>query len=40
MSTAQAQTSPKMKMTTEIPAGIAISDTVGTRLGTLMKEVV
>ena len=35
ISTAQAQTSPKMKMTTEIPAGIAIPDTVETRLGTL-----
>ncbi|HSQ83023.1 MAG TPA: DUF1254 domain-containing protein, partial [Casimicrobiaceae bacterium] len=34
-STAQAQTPPKMKMTTDIPAGIAIPDTVETRLGTL-----
>jgi hypothetical protein len=36
-SIAQAQTSPKMKMTTEIPAGIAIPDTVGSRLGTLTE---
>lgn len=34
-STAQAQTPPKMEMTTDIPAGIAIPDTVETRLGTL-----
>src|SRR5512147_690904 len=34
-STAQAQTPPKMRMTTEIPSGIAIPDTVETRLGTL-----
>src|SRR5512139_2440297 len=34
-STPQAQTPPKMKMATDIPAGIAIPDTVSTRLGTL-----
>lgn len=34
-SAAQAQTQPKMKMTTEIPAGIAMPDKVDTRLGTL-----
>ena len=34
-STAQAQIPPKMKMTTDIPAGIAIPDKVETRLGTL-----
>jgi hypothetical protein len=34
-STAQAQTPPKMKMTTEVPSGIAIPDSVETRLGTL-----
>ena len=33
--TAQAQTAPKMKMTTEVPPGIAIPDEVNTRLGTL-----
>jgi hypothetical protein len=33
--TAQAKTPPKMKMTTEIPAGIAMPDKVETRLGTL-----
>ena len=33
--TAQAQTVPKMKMTTDIPAGIASPDKVETRLGTL-----
>jgi hypothetical protein len=33
--TAQAQFSPKLKMTTDIPAGIAIPDSVETRLGTL-----
>src|SRR5512144_725420 len=33
--TAQAQTAPKMKMTTEVPPGIAIPDEVETRLGTL-----
>ncbi len=32
---AQAQTTPKMKMTTDIPPGIASPDTVETRLGTL-----
>ena len=30
-----AQESPKMKMTTEIPPGIATPDELGTRLGTL-----
>ena len=35
ISTAQAQTPPKMKMTTEVPAGIAMPDKVETRLGTL-----
>src|SRR5512134_2907542 len=34
-SMAQAQTPPKLRMTTDIPAGIAIPDTVETRLGTL-----
>ena len=34
-STARAQTAPKMKMTTEIPPGIAIPASVDTRLGTL-----
>jgi hypothetical protein len=34
-STAQAQTPTKMKMTTDIPAGIAIPGTIETRLGTL-----
>src|SRR5512136_2590306 len=34
-STAQAQSPPKMKMTTDIAAGIAIPGTVETRLGTL-----
>jgi hypothetical protein len=33
--TAQAQTAPKMKMTTDIPAGIETPDKVDTRLGTL-----
>jgi len=33
--TAQAQTAPKMKMSTEVPPGIAIPDEVNTRLGTL-----
>src|SRR5512144_3153401 len=33
--TAQAQTAPKMKMTTKIPPGIAIPDEVNSRLGTL-----
>ena len=33
--TAQAQTAPKMKMTTDIPPGIAIPDSVNTRLGEL-----
>jgi len=33
--TAQAQTAPKMKMTTNIPASITIPDSVETRLGTL-----
>ena len=32
--TAQAQTAPKPKKATEIPAGIAIPDKVETRLGT------
>jgi hypothetical protein len=32
---AQSQSAPKMKMTTEIPPGIAIPDQVDTRLGTL-----
>jgi len=32
---AQAQTAPKMKMTTDIAPGIAIPDRVETRLGTL-----
>src|SRR5512145_689521 len=35
ISTAQAQTPPKMKMTTEVPAGIAMPAMVETRLGTL-----
>ena len=35
ISTAQAQTPPKMKMTTEVPAGIAMPDKVETRLGAL-----
>ena len=34
-SSAQAQAPPRMKMTTDIPAGIAMPDTVETRLGTL-----
>lgn len=34
-STAQAQTAPKMKMTTDIPESITTPDTVETRLGTL-----
>jgi len=33
--TAQAQTAPKMKMSTDIPPGIAIPDSVETRLGEL-----
>ncbi len=33
--TTQAQTAPKMKMTTDIPAGIETPDKVETRLGTL-----
>jgi len=33
--TAQAQTPPKMKMTTDIPPKITTPDTVDTRLGTL-----
>src|SRR5512139_3893837 len=33
--TGQTQTPPKMKMTTDIAAGIAIPDTLATRLGTL-----
>jgi hypothetical protein len=33
--TAQAQTAPKMKMTTDVPAGIETPDKVDTRLGTL-----
>lgn len=35
ISTVQAETPPKMKMTTDIPPGIAIPDSVETRLGTL-----
>ena len=35
MSTVQAETPPNMKMTTAVPAGIAIPDKVDTRLGTL-----
>jgi len=35
VTTAQAQTAPKMKMTTDIPPGIASPDKVETRLGTL-----
>ena len=35
ISTALAQTPPTMKMTTEVPAGIAMPDKVETRLGTL-----
>jgi hypothetical protein len=34
-STAQAQTAPKMKMTTDVPPQITTPDTVETRLGTL-----
>jgi hypothetical protein len=35
VTTAQAQTAPKMKMTTDIPAAITTPDEVETRLGTL-----
>jgi hypothetical protein len=35
VTTAQAQTAPKMKMTTDIPPAITTPDTVETRLGTL-----
>lgn len=35
--TVLAQTPPKMKRATDIPPGIAMPDSVGTRLGTLKE---